>query len=41
MPYEVKRTAAQAFATAYRYDAYEQLARVKEWLTQEAEEDSR
>jgi ATP-dependent helicase/nuclease subunit B len=36
--YEVKRRAG-AFANAYRYDEYEQLARIKEWLTLEAEED--
>lgn len=35
-PYEVKRRSAAAFANAYRYDEYEHLARVKEWLTQEA-----
>jgi ATP-dependent helicase/nuclease subunit B len=39
MPYEVKRRSAQAFRSLYRYDDYEHLARVKEWLTQEAEED--
>jgi ATP-dependent helicase/nuclease subunit B len=39
MPYEVKRRSAQAFRRLYDYDDYEQLARVKEWLTQEAEED--
>jgi double-strand break repair protein AddB len=39
IPYEVKRRAAQAFKDVYRYDEYEHLARVKEWLTQEAEED--
>jgi ATP-dependent helicase/nuclease subunit B len=39
MPYEVKRRSAQAFRNQYRYDDYEQLARVKEWLTQEAEEE--
>ncbi len=39
MPYEVKRRSAQAFRNQYRYDEYEQLARVKEWLTQEAEEE--
>ena len=41
MPYEVKRRSAAAFATHYRYDEYEHLARVKEWLTQEADEDFR
>lgn len=40
-PYEVKRRSASAFANAYRYDEYEHLARVKEWLTQEAGEDRR
>ena len=40
-PYEVKRRSASAFANAYRYDEYEHLARVKEWLTQEAGEDWR
>ena len=40
-PYEVKRRAGAGFANAYRYDEYEHLARVKEWLTQEAEEDWR
>jgi ATP-dependent helicase/nuclease subunit B len=39
MPYEVKRRSAQAFRSLYRYDEYEHLARVKEWLTQEAEEE--
>jgi ATP-dependent helicase/nuclease subunit B len=39
--YEVKRRSASAFANAYRYDEYEHLARVKEWLTQEAGEGSR
>jgi double-strand break repair protein AddB len=39
MPYEVKRRSAQAFRRLYDYDEYEHLARVKEWLTQEAEED--
>jgi len=37
MPYEVKRRAGP-FAKAYRHDDYEQLARVKEWLTQETED---
>ncbi len=37
-PYEVKRRGGP-FAKAYRYDDYEQLARVNEWLTQEAEEE--
>jgi ATP-dependent helicase/nuclease subunit B len=41
MPYEVKRRKGQAFANHYRYDEYEHLARIKEWLTQEAEEDFR
>lgn len=39
MPYEVKRRRAGAFTKMYRYDDYEQLARVKEWLTQEEQED--
>jgi ATP-dependent helicase/nuclease subunit B len=39
MPYEVKRRPGAAFRRAYDYDQYEQLARIKEWLTQEAEED--
>jgi ATP-dependent helicase/nuclease subunit B len=39
MPYEVKRRSAQAFRRLYDYDDYEHLARVKEWLTQEAEEE--
>jgi len=38
-PYEVKRRAGAAFASAYRYDDYAQLARVQEWLTEDAEED--
>jgi hypothetical protein len=37
MPYEVKRRSGP-FRDAYKYDAYEHLARIKEWLTQEAEE---
>jgi ATP-dependent helicase/nuclease subunit B len=37
MAYEVKRRRGP-FARAYDYDEYEHLARVKEWLTQEAEE---
>jgi ATP-dependent helicase/nuclease subunit B len=41
MPYEVKRRRGQAFVNVYRYDEYEHLARVKEWLTQEAEEEFR
>jgi ATP-dependent helicase/nuclease subunit B len=36
--YEVKRRAGAGFTNAYRYDEYEHLARVREWLTQEAEE---
>ena len=40
MPYEVKRRRGP-FARAYDYDDYEHLARVKEWLTQEAEEEFR
>jgi ATP-dependent helicase/nuclease subunit B len=38
MPYEVKRRRGP-FANSYRYDEYEHLARVKEWLTQEGEEE--
>ena len=38
-PYEVKRRAAPAFVNAYRYDDYEHLARVQEWMTEEADED--
>jgi ATP-dependent helicase/nuclease subunit B len=38
MPYEVKRRRGP-FANRYRHDHYEHLARVKEWLTQEAEEE--
>jgi ATP-dependent helicase/nuclease subunit B len=41
MPYEVKRRATAAFVNHYRYDEYEHLARVKEWLTLEAEEEFR
>jgi double-strand break repair protein AddB len=32
-PYEVKRRPGTAFARAYRYDDYAQLARLKEWAT--------
>ena len=39
--YEVKRRTGPGFANAYRYDEYEHLARVKEWLTEESEEDWR
>jgi ATP-dependent helicase/nuclease subunit B len=39
MPYEVKRRRGP-FTRAYDYDDYEHLARVKEWLTQDAEEES-
>jgi len=39
-PYEVKRRRGP-FTRAYDYDDYEHLARVKEWLTQEAEEEFR
>ncbi len=39
--YEVKRRAGAGFTNAYRYDEYEHLARVREWLTQEAEEEWR
>jgi ATP-dependent helicase/nuclease subunit B len=38
MPYEVKRRSGP-FRDAYKYDQYEHLARIKEWLTQEAEEE--
>jgi ATP-dependent helicase/nuclease subunit B len=38
MPYEVKRRSGP-FRQAYRYDEYEHLARIKEWLTQEADEE--
>jgi ATP-dependent helicase/nuclease subunit B len=38
-PYEVKRRRGPAFANAYRYDEYEHLARVKEWLTLDTEEE--
>jgi len=41
MPYEVKRRAAPAFRRIYEYDEYEHLARIKEWLTEEPEEDYR
>jgi ATP-dependent helicase/nuclease subunit B len=40
-PYEVKRRSAAAFVNVYRYDEYAHLARVQEWLTQDAEEDWR
>jgi len=40
-PYEVKRRLGAGFTGAYRHDDYEHLARVKEWLTQEAEEEWR
>jgi ATP-dependent helicase/nuclease subunit B len=40
MPYEVKRRSGP-FRDAYNYDPYEHLARIKEWLTQEAEEEFR
>lgn len=33
-PYEVKRRAGPAFASAYRFDDYAHLARVPEWLTE-------
>jgi ATP-dependent helicase/nuclease subunit B len=41
MPYEVKRRRTAAFTDLYRYDEYAHLARVDEWLTQEAEEEWR
>jgi ATP-dependent helicase/nuclease subunit B len=40
-PYEVKRRQGAAFANAYRYDEYEHLARLREWLTQDTEEEPR
>jgi ATP-dependent helicase/nuclease subunit B len=40
MPYAVKRRGGP-FARIYDYDEYEQLARIKEWLTLEAEEEFR
>jgi double-strand break repair protein AddB len=40
-PYEVKRRAGTAFSSVYRHDEYEHLARVREWLTEESEEDGR
>jgi ATP-dependent helicase/nuclease subunit B len=41
MPYDVKRRSAPAFRRMYDYDEYEHLARIKEWLTLEAEEEFR
>ncbi len=41
MPYEVKRRRGGAFARAYDYDDYAQLARIQEWLTEEIDEDFR
>jgi ATP-dependent helicase/nuclease subunit B len=38
MPYAVKRRGGP-FTRLYDYDEYEHLARIKEWLTQEAEEE--
>jgi ATP-dependent helicase/nuclease subunit B len=38
MPYEVKRRSGP-FRNAYDHDPYEHLARIKEWLTLEAEEE--
>lgn len=38
-PYEVKRRTGPGFSNAYRHDDYEHLARVQEWLTQEAAEE--
>jgi ATP-dependent helicase/nuclease subunit B len=38
-PYEVKRRPGAAFLSAYRYDDYEQLARVKEWAILAGEEE--
>ena len=40
-PYEAKRRSAPAFDRLYRYDDYEHLARIREWLTQETEEEPR
>jgi ATP-dependent helicase/nuclease subunit B len=40
MPYAVKRRGGP-FARSYDYDEYEHLARIKEWLTLEAEEEFR
>jgi ATP-dependent helicase/nuclease subunit B len=40
-PYEVKRRPGPAFASLYRYDEYEHLARIQEWLTQEPDEEPR
>ncbi|MGH6825595.1 double-strand break repair protein AddB [Methyloceanibacter sp.] len=40
-PYEVKRRPGAAFASLYRYDEYEHLARIQEWLTQEPDEEPR
>lgn len=37
--YEVKRRPGTAFDNIYKYDDYEQLARIKEWLTQELDEE--
>jgi ATP-dependent helicase/nuclease subunit B len=39
MPYGAKRRSAAGFANLYRYDEYEHLARIQEWITQEAEEE--
>lgn len=39
-PYEVKRRPSRAFEATYRYDPYEQLARVKEWAILAADEDA-
>ena len=40
-PYDVKRRPGPAFASLYRYDEYEHLARIQEWLTQEPDEEPR
>jgi ATP-dependent helicase/nuclease subunit B len=40
-PYEVKRRPGAAFAGLYRYDEYEHLARIQEWLTLEPDEEQR
>jgi ATP-dependent helicase/nuclease subunit B len=38
-PYEAKRRPGAAFARSYRYDDYAQLARLKEWVTANSEEE--
>jgi ATP-dependent helicase/nuclease subunit B len=39
-PYEAKRRPHTAFRSAYRFDQYEHLARLKEWATAPAEDDA-